>query len=188
MKHHEILIGGFGGQGILFLGRVIATAGMLEGYEVSWFPSYGPEMRGGTANCTVIISEEQIGATVVDHPTACIAMNTPSFLRFTPSVRQEGLVVMNSSLVTEDTVPQGVRLLKVPANDLAWKEVGIPETMNMVILGALLAYSPILEFEHAKKALQLILEEKKKTILDANVKALEAGALFVQKGGKERVS
>ncbi|MGC8777514.1 MAG: 2-oxoacid:acceptor oxidoreductase family protein [Candidatus Caldatribacteriaceae bacterium] len=184
MQHHEILIGGFGGQGILFLGRVLATAGMVEGYRVSWFPSYGPEMRGGTASCTVIISDEEIGATITDHPHICIVMNTPSFLRFTPSVRQGGLLVVNSSLVSVNPVPQGIEVLEVPGNELAGKEVNVPETTNMVILGALLSWKPIVKMESAEEALQLILKGRKEALLQANRKALAVGMHFVKKGGK----
>jgi len=155
--HHEILIGGFGGQGILFLGRVLATAGMIEGYEVSWFPSYGPEMRGGTASCTVIISEEEIGATVTDHPDICIVMNEPSFNRFSPLVKEGGLLVVNSSLIRENCSRQDIDILEVPANELAGKEVGVAETTNMVILGALIARKPVVSFSAAEKALEKIL-------------------------------
>jgi 2-oxoglutarate ferredoxin oxidoreductase subunit gamma len=184
MKHHEILIGGFGGQGILFLGRVLATAGMIDGHEVSWFPSYGPEMRGGTASCTVIISEEQIGATITDYPHICIVMNKPSFLRFAPTVRKGGLLVVNSSLVSGCSAPPGIEVLEVPGNELAGKEVNAPETTNMVILGALLAYTPIVRMESVGEALKSMLQGKKEILLQRNQRALEIGAHFVQKGGK----
>ncbi|MCX7667556.1 MAG: 2-oxoacid:acceptor oxidoreductase family protein [Atribacterota bacterium] len=184
MEHHEILIGGFGGQGILFLGRVLATAGMVEGHEVSWFPSYGPEMRGGTANCTVIISDEKIGATITDHPQVLVAMNTPSFFRFAPLVQQNGLIVINSSLVSECSVSSGVEILEVPANELAGKEVNAPETTNIVMLGALLAFRPVVRFESVEEALKVILKGKKEVFLQLNLKALQVGRHFVEKGGK----
>jgi len=186
--HHEILIGGFGGQGILFLGRVLATAGMMEGYEVSWFPSYGPEMRGGTASCTVIISEEEIGATVTDHPNICIVMNEPSFRRFSPLVRGEGLLVVNSSLIRENCSRRDIEILQVPANELAGKEVGVAETTNMVILGALIARQPVVSFSAVKKALEKILVGKKANLLSVNFKALEVGKSFEEKGGVVNVS
>lgn len=188
MKHYEILIGGFGGQGILFLGRVLATAGMIEGYKVSWFPSYGPEMRGGTANCTVIISEEEIGATIADHPHICIVMNVPSFLRFASIVRKEGLLVVNSSLVSGYPPPQELEILEVPANELAGKEVGFPEATNMVILGALLARQPVVSEKSVENALKSILKGKKDSLFQWNIKALKVGRRFVQKGGKIHVS
>jgi 2-oxoglutarate ferredoxin oxidoreductase subunit gamma len=186
--HHEILIGGFGGQGILFLGRVLATAGMIEGYEVSWFPSYGPEMRGGTASCTVIISEEEIGATVTDHPDICIVMNEPSFNRFSPLVKEGGLLVVNSSLIRENCSRQDIDILEVPANELARKEVGVAETTNMVILGALIARKPVVSFSAAEKALEKILTGKKANLLSVNFKALEVGKSFEKKGGVVSVS
>jgi len=179
--HHEILIGGFGGQGILFLGRVLATAGMLEGHEVSWFPSYGPEMRGGTASCTVIISAEEIGATVTDHPDICIVMNEPSFRRFSPLVKEGGLLVINSSLIRENCSRQDIEILKIPANELAGKETGVAETTNMVILGALIARKPILSFSAVKSALEEILTGKKKNLLSVNFKALQVGKNFEEK-------
>lgn len=186
MKHAEILIGGFGGQGILFLGRVLATAGMIEGYEVSWFPSYGPEMRGGTANCTVIISEEKIGATVTDHPHVLVALNAPSFLRFAPLVRKGGLIVVNSSLVSGYSAPPEREIFEIPGNELAGKEVNAPETTNMVVLGAFLAYRPVVKLQSVEEALQSILQGKKEkeTLLQLNRKALEVGQCFAQKGGK----
>jgi len=181
--HHEILIGGFGGQGILFLGRVLATAGMMEGYEVSWFPSYGPEMRGGTASCTVIISEEEIGATVTDHPDICIVMNEPSFHRFSPLVKKGGLLVINSSLIRASCSRPDIEVLEVPANELAGKEVGVAETTNMVILGALLARRPVVSFPTVEKALEKILARKKANLLSVNFKALQVGKSFEEKGG-----
>ncbi|MEN3185572.1 MAG: 2-oxoacid:acceptor oxidoreductase family protein [Atribacterota bacterium] len=184
MEHHEILIGGFGGQGILFLGRVLATAGMVEGYEVSWFPSYGPEMRGGTANCTVIISKEKIGATVTDHPHVLVAMNAPSFFRFAPLVRQGGLIVVNSSLISGCSTPEGVETLKIPANELAGKKVNAPETTNIVMLGALLAQKTVVRFESVEESLKLILKGKKEVFLQLNLEALRVGKHFVEQGGK----
>jgi len=181
--HHEILIGGFGGQGILFLGRVLANAGMVEGYEVSWFPSYGPEMRGGTASCTVIISEEEIGATVTDHPDICIVMNEPSFHRFSPLVKEGGLLVINSSLIRESCFRPDIDVLEVPANELAGKEVGVAETTNMVILGALLARRPVVDFPTVEKALEKILVGKKTELISVNFKALQVGKSFEEKGG-----
>lgn len=183
MMHHEVLIGGFGGQGILFLGRVLATAGMMEGYEVSWFPSYGPEMRGGTASCTVIISTEEIGATVTDHPDICIVMNEPSFRRFSPLVRESGLLVINSSLIRDSCPRQDIEVLEIPANELAGKETGVAETTNMVILGALIARRPILTFATIEKALEKILTGKKRSLLSVNFKALQVGRNFEEKGG-----
>ena len=184
MKHHEILIAGFGGQGILFLGRALAIAGMFEGYEVSWYPSYGPEMRGGTANCTVIISEEEIGATISDHPDICIVMNEPSFHRFTPVVCPGGLLVVNASLVRSSCERKDVEILPVPANDLARVHLGGAEVANTIILGALLAWKPIIREENVQKALAECLRGKKEHILTLNFRALEVGREFTEKGAE----
>lgn len=180
MKHYEILIAGFGGQGILFLGRALAIAGMLEGYEVSWYPSYGPEMRGGTANCTVIISEEEIGATISDHPDICIAMNEPSFHRFTPSVRPGGLLVVNASLVKACCPREDLEVLSVPANDLARVHLDGAEVTNTIVLGALLAKCPVVQRESAEQALAEVLRGKRESLYTLNLKAFEIGWEFVK--------
>jgi len=183
--HAEVVIAGFGGQGILFLGRVLAEAGMIEGYEVTWFPSYGPEMRGGTANCTVIISEEEIGATVTAHPDICVVMNEPSLRRFASSVRKGGLLLVNSSLVSTSYQSNAVEVLEIPANELA-KMVGNPRVINMVMLGGLLARRELVKFASAEKALQNILQGKE-DLLEANLVALRVGRDFVIKGGEIHV-
>ncbi len=183
MKHHEVLIAGFGGQGILFLGRTLALAGMLEGYEVSWYPSYGPEMRGGTANCTVIISEEEIGATISDHPDICIVMNEPSFHRFVLRVRRGGLLVVNTSLVRARCPREDLEVLPIPANDLAKAHLDGAEVTNTIILGALLAKSPIVCRESVEHALAETLRGKREDLYVLNLKALEVGWAFVAKGG-----
>lgn len=183
MKHHEILIAGFGGQGILFLGRTLALAGMFEGYEVSWYPSYGPEMRGGTANCTVIVSEEEIGATVSDHPDICIVMNEPSFHRFVPLVRSKGLLVVNTSLVRARCPREDLEVLSVPANDLAKVHLDEAEVTNTIILGALLARCPVVCRRSAEWALAEALRGKRESLYTLNLKALEVGWEFVAKEG-----
>uniref|UniRef100_A0A7V4DGA7 2-oxoacid:ferredoxin oxidoreductase subunit gamma n=1 Tax=Candidatus Caldatribacterium californiense TaxID=1454726 RepID=A0A7V4DGA7_9BACT len=182
MKHHEILIAGFGGQGILFLGRVLAVAGMLEGHEVSWYPSYGPEMRGGTANCTVIISDEEIGATISDRPGVCIVMNEPSFFRFAPTVQPGGLLLVNTSLVRAKCEREDLEVLSVPANDLAKLYLDGAEVTNTIILGALLAWRPIVQRESAERALAECLRGKREKLYTLNLKALEVGWEFVEKG------
>jgi 2-oxoglutarate ferredoxin oxidoreductase subunit gamma len=182
VKHHEILIAGFGGQGVLFLGRVLAVAGMFEGYEVSWYPSYGPEMRGGTANCTVIISDEEIGATISDRPGICIVMNEPSFFRFTPTVQSGGLLLVNTSLVRAKCEREDLEVLPVPANDLAKLYLDGAEVTNTIILGALLARCPVVQRESAERALVECLRGKREKLYTLNLKALEVGWEFVAKG------
>jgi 2-oxoglutarate ferredoxin oxidoreductase subunit gamma len=139
----SIIIAGSGGQGILFLGRMLTSAGMLEGKNVTWFPSYGAEMRGGTANCTVIISEEMIGSPVVMMPDILIAMNRASLDRFLPKLRKKGLLFYDSSLIREKIQGKGINAVPVPATTMAG-DLGSPKSANMVMLGAFIAKTGIL--------------------------------------------
>ncbi|MCX6089905.1 MAG: 2-oxoacid:acceptor oxidoreductase family protein [Atribacterota bacterium] len=178
--HVETVIAGFGGQGILFLGRVLATAGMIGGYHVSWYPSYGPEMRGGTANCTVILSDQEIGSTISDHPDIVVVTNQPALLRFGPLVKEEGLLVINSSLVRGTGHCPTVEVLNVPGNEIAGAMVGDPRTLNMVILGALVAHRPLVWEEDMRLALEEILSGKKRELIEINFQALDAGKKFIR--------
>jgi len=177
----ETVVAGFGGQGILFLGRVLATAGMMEGYQVSWFPSYGPEMRGGTANCVVILSDQEIGSTISDHPNICIVMNEPSLRRYASTVRPGGLLIVNSSLINQKYQNTDIQVLEVPGNEIAGKEVGDPRTLNMVVLGALLGYYSLVKDESIRQALEEILLGKKSGLIDINMKAFYAGKNSIPK-------
>lgn len=133
---HEIILAGFGGQGVMVMGQLLAYAGMLEGSYVSWIPSYGPEMRGGTANCSVIISEEPVGSPIVGEATAVVAMNLPSFEKFESSLSPGGVMLINSSLIDRESKRDDIRVYKVPANDIA-NDLGNARMANMVALGAL---------------------------------------------------
>ncbi len=139
----SIIIAGSGGQGILFLGRVLTSASMLERKEVTWFPSYGAEMRGGTANCTVIISDEMIGSPVVMIPDILIVMNRASLDRFRPSLRKKGMLFYDSSLITEKLARKDVIAVPVPSTNIAG-DMGNPKSANMVMLGAFIAKTGIL--------------------------------------------
>lgn len=130
-----VIFAGFGGQGILLAGKVLARAAMEKGFEVTWLPSYGPEMRGGTANCTVVIADEPVGSPIVDSPQILVAMNGPSFERFAPKVAPSGTIVANSSLISQRASRGDVRTLFIPMNDIA-QELGEPRCANMVALGA----------------------------------------------------
>ncbi len=130
-----VIFAGFGGQGILLAGKVLARAAMEQGFEVTWLPSYGPEMRGGTANCTVVIADEPVGSPVVDSPLILVAMNGPSLERFAPRVSSGGAIIVNSSLVPQRKERSDVRMLFIPMNEIA-KELGEPRCANMVALGA----------------------------------------------------
>lgn len=140
----KIIIAGSGGQGILFLGRALTTAGMADMKNVTWFPSYGAEMRGGTANCTVIISDEMIGSPVVLHPDILVTMNSASLERFQPVLKKKGLLLYDSSLIREPALRKDVRSVGVPATGIAG-EAGSTKSANMVMLGAFVALTGILE-------------------------------------------
>ena len=170
----EILIAGFGGQGVLFAGQVLAYAAMDVGYEVTWFPSYGPEMRGGTANCTVIIADEEIGSPLVRTPQALVALNAPSLEKFEPLVRPQGVIVANTSLTGRPVQREDVTAVNLPANHVA-ESLGHRRLVNMVALGALLAHLPVLSLEQVAQALRDHLPARKQHLLEANLQALQTG-------------
>ncbi len=171
----EIVISGFGGQGVLFAGQILAYAAMDQGLEVTWIPSYGPEMRGGTANCTVIISDEEIGSPLVRNPQVAVAMNRPSLDKYDPLVKPGGLLIINSSIVDKNSERKDIRVVRVPANEIAEK-IGDRRMTNMVVLGALLANLPILPLEALEKALAEHLPERHHKLLPLNYQALREGA------------
>jgi len=173
----EILIAGFGGQGVLFGGQLMAYAGMEYGKQVTWIPSYGPEMRGGTANCTVIISDEEIGAPLVRHPRVLMAFNLPSLDKYESAVAEGGLLVVNSSMVERSVDRKNVRSILIPANEIA-EYLGDKRLTNMVMLGAMLANQPVLPLEAVEKALEHHIPERHKRLLPMNIKALRKGAEF----------
>ncbi|MGW8225206.1 MAG: 2-oxoacid:acceptor oxidoreductase family protein [Anaerolineales bacterium] len=176
----EIIIAGFGGQGVLFAGQVLAYAAMDNGKEVTWIPSYGPEMRGGTANCTVIIADEEIGSPIVRNPLAVIAMNQPSMEKYEPLVIENGILIINSSLVDKDIERSDLRGVKIPANEIA-ESLGDRRMTNIVMVGALLTEVPVLTIESIEKTLEDHLPERHKKLLPMNFQALRAGADFVRK-------
>src|SRR5512137_2567732 len=135
--HNELILAGFGGQGVLLIGKMLAYAGMKAGLEVTWMPSYGPEMRGGTCNCTVVIADEEIGSPTIDHPRAAVVMNLPSLDKFEPRVSPGGVLIVNSSLVNRDPVRKDITWLMIPAQEIA-EMIGPKRLLNMVMLGALL--------------------------------------------------
>jgi 2-oxoglutarate ferredoxin oxidoreductase subunit gamma len=176
----EIMIAGFGGQGILFAGQLLAYAAMDSGYVVTWIPSYGPEMRGGTANCTVIIADEEIGSPTVRNPQAVLAFNLPSFEKYEPLAVPGGALVVNASLVDRGFHRQDLKSVLIPANEMAEK-LGDKRMTNMVMLGALLGILPVLPVEAIEKALADHLPERHKRLLPLNYQALRQGAEFAQK-------
>lgn len=175
----EIVISGFGGQGALFAGQVLAYAAMDEGLHVTWIPSYGPEMRGGTAHCTVIISDEEIGAPMVRNPAAAIAMNLPSFDKYQPLVASGGLLVVNSSLIDRHLTRADIHAIEVPANTIA-EELGSAKLANIVLLGALLAATHVLTVEAVEAALTNHIPQRHRNMLDSNRQALRRGAAIAE--------
>jgi len=175
----RIIISGFGGQGIMLIGRLLAYAGMIEGKKVAWMPSYGPEMRGGTANCTVIISSNEIGSPIVSHPKILIAMNQPSLDKFEANVSEDGLIILNDSLIERETKRNDVKVIKIPADDIADK-LGNSRAANMVVLGACVEQAGIVKMETIFKALEEALAGRNKKLLELNKEALKQGAELVK--------
>ena len=171
----SFVFAGFGGQGVILAGKILAQAGADHGLQVTWLPSYGPEMRGGTANCTVVLSDEPIGSPVVDDPTALIAMNLPSLDRFERTVAEGGTIVVNSSLIARSTERNDVRALTVPANDIA-VSLGNSHAANMVALGAVIKAAGIIPLELIKSVMAKMLGRKgSANVIAVNQQALDAG-------------
>ncbi len=170
----EIILSGFGGQGVMSIGKNLAEAGVVEGMEVSWVPSYGPEMRGGTANCTVILSSERIGAPLVEEATEIVVMNRPSLLKFESVVRPGGTVFINSSIVPDKVTRTDVRAVYVPCDAIA-AELGNPKVSNMVMLGAYIGATGALKVETIEQMITEMFTGKKAKLVPLNLEALKRG-------------
>ena len=170
----EIIIAGFGGQGVLFGGQVLAYAAMDTGKEVTWIPSYGPEMRGGTANCTVVIADDEIGSPLVKNPPLAVALNLPSFDKYEALLQKGGTLVVNKSMVDRGPKRDDIKVIFVPCNDIA-EELGDKRLMNMVALGALVTALPEVNLKDCEKALENHLPAKHKHLLPKNYEALKRG-------------
>lgn len=179
MKQTEIIISGFGGQGVLFAGPVLAYAALDNGKEVTWIPSYGPEMRGGTANCTVVIADEEIGSPLVQYPPFVIALNLPSYDKYEPLMKPGGTLIVNSSMIDRGAQRQDIKTLFIPANEIA-ESIGDKRLTNMVTVGALLASMRELSLEAIEQALQGHLPARHKALLPKNHEALRQGFLMAQ--------
>jgi 2-oxoglutarate ferredoxin oxidoreductase subunit gamma len=175
----EIIISGFGGQGVLFAGQVIAYAAMDSGKEVTWIPSYGPEMRGGTANCTVVIGDQEIGSPLVKHPPLVIALNLPSFDKYEPMVQEGGTLVVNQSMVDRGAKRDDIHTILVPCNEIA-EQIGDKKLTNMVAVGALLAALPEVSLETIEAALKAHLPARHQHLLPKNYEALQKGFDFAK--------
>ena len=176
---HDMIMAGFGGQGVLLMGQLMTYAGMIENREVSWIPSYGPEMRGGTANCSVIIRNEKVGSPIVTEPNVLVAMNLPSLDKFEPQLQSGGILIINSSLIEKEASRQDIKVYKIPANELA-QEIGNPKVANMIVLGAIVKASGAVAPESVLGAFAKMFA-KKPELLEINKIALEKGAEYIGK-------
>ena len=174
MKTTQILIAGFGGQGILFSGKFLAYKGLIEELQVSWLPSYGPEMRGGTANCNVILSETPVGSPIITAPDVLIAMNLPSLEKYAGSVVKGGQIYVDSSLISAKVDRDDVDVFYIPATQMA-KDAGISSLANMIIVGHLLENHPELSFDGVCDVVEKLVPPKKAALKELNMKALDLG-------------
>ena len=176
----QCIFAGFGGQGMLLIGKFLAEAGMETGKHVSWLPSYGPEMRGGTANCSVVVSDRSVASPLINVADTVLAMNKPSLLKFEGSVKAGGLLLVNSSIIDIKTSREDVDAVYVPCNEIA-ESIGNLKGPNVVFLGAYIAKRPDVISEDAIiNAMRIELGEKKAKFLDGNIKALQAGMAYVK--------
>ena len=173
----EIMLAGFGGQGILFAGQLLAYAAMDAGNEVTWIPSYGPEMRGGTANCTVIIADEEIGSATVRNPGVALVFNLPSLDKYEPLLNRGGVLIANSSLINRDFERTDLASLMIPVNEIA-ESLGEKRLLNMVMVGAMLQMLPVLTYDMVAQALDDHMPDRHKQLLGKNLEALKEGMNF----------
>ena len=171
---NEFLLAGFGGQGILFAGKLLAYVGLYAGKEVSWLPSYGPEMRGGTCNCSVTVSDDPIGSPLILEPSELMVMNTPSFDKFIGTVKAGGMAFIDSTLVDGKTDRTDIKCFWIPATGLA-NENGLKGMANIILTGKILKETGLDDIAVIEKALQKVIPPKKANLLDANLKALQLG-------------
>ncbi len=176
----DFLFAGFGGQGVMFAGQTLAYAAMNSGLEVTWIPSYGPEMRGGTAHCFVVISDKPIGSPVSKHPQAVVAFNNPSFTRYEPIVATGGVLAYNSTLITHSSARGDILRLPVPATQMA-DEIGDLRLANVVMLGAILTAFPAVSLDAIRRVLEDHLPSHRRNLLPLNLQALETGAAHALK-------
>lgn len=176
---HSFLIAGFGGQGLLFAGKFLVNKGMIEGKEVSWLPSYGPEMRGGTANCSVIVSDEPVGSPIVDHPDVLMVMNLPSLDKYENAVAPGGMIFVDSTLIERKVTRSDVKTFYVPATRLA-SENGMSTLANMILTGKIMQELGEFDDEGVKNALNKVVSVKHPEMFDLNMKALSIGRDYAE--------
>ena len=170
----EVIMAGFGGQGVMAIGKNLVKAGVEEGYEVTWVPSYGPEMRGGTSNCSVIISDSRIGTPLIEHPTELIAMNRPSLSKFIETVQEGGTVLVNSSTISDKVEREDVKTYYIPCDDIALK-LGNSKAGNMVMLGAYIGATKALKVSTVENMIKHMFSGSKEKLIPLNLEALHKG-------------
>ncbi|WP_346356193.1 2-oxoacid:acceptor oxidoreductase family protein [Azotosporobacter soli] len=170
----KIILSGFGGQGVMFIGKVMAYAGLQGGLDVCWIPSYGPEMRGGTANCSVIIADQEIHSPVIEFADAAIVLNQPSYDKFVSRIKPGGVMVVNSSIISVGEGRSDIKIVELPASDIA-NDLGRPALANMVCLGALLPSLSLVGMEKVEKAMDVVVGKKKPEMYEMNVAAIRKG-------------
>ena len=174
---HQILIAGFGGQGVLFAGKFLAYKGMVEDKNISWLPSYGPEMRGGTANCSVVLSDMPVGSPIITNPDVLVAMNLPSLQKFVDAVVPGGKIFIDSTLIDAKVERTDVEVFYIPATQMA-KDAGFGNLANMILTGKVLKEITGVAYEGNKETLETFIPAKKAGLIDVNCKALQAGCDF----------
>jgi len=178
-KATNILIAGFGGQGILFSGKFIAYSGLLEGKHISWLPSYGPEMRGGTANCSVILSDTPIGSPIVSNPDVLMVMNLPSLEKYENEAVSGSKIFVDSALIQKKVERTDVEVFYIPATKMA-ADAGIPTLANMIMVGKIIKETGVIPYENVVAGLKKVVSAKRADLFDLNVKAIEAGYNYVE--------
>ena len=178
--YYDVTVAGFGGQGVMVVGNLLAHAAMVEGRYVTYLPVYGVEMRGGTANCTIVISSHPIGSPVVGRPHAAIVMNLPSLVKYEPTILPNGLLFINSSLIEpKETYRKDIEILSIPVNEIAI-DYGNPKLANMIALGAFNQKTKLVQMTSLYESLEKVLDERYHHLVPSNMKAIEIGAKFVQ--------
>ena len=174
---HQILIAGFGGQGVLFAGKFLAYKGMVEDKNISWLPSYGPEMRGGTANCSVVLSDMPVGSPIITAPDVLVAMNLPSLQKFVDTVVPGGKIFVDSTLIDAKVERTDVEVFYIPATQMA-KDAGFSTLANMILMGKLIKETGAVRFDNNLETLKSFIPAKKEKLIDINCQALQAGYDF----------
>jgi len=177
----ELIIAGFGGQGVMSMGQLLAYAGMIEHKHVAWIPSYGPEMRGGTANCAVTISDREISSPVVTEPSSVIIMNQPSLHKFEPAIKPGGLLIINSSLVSRKPTRNDIRVVEIAADELASEKLGNTRVANIIMLGCYIKLTLAVTIESIIDSLKKVFPQRKHNLIPLNRRALELGAAIAEK-------